>query len=386
MPVLSFSRVAANCLHSVLLVASVGSLSAKEPRQIRETGGAFVGSVGCKSSSCHGGAGPKRSQYITWSQKDFHTKAYAVLLNSRSERMAESLGIGAAQSSARCTGCHSPMQSVAPSRLTRTAPPDEGVSCETCHGAAGGWLRGHTRTDWTYNTRVAAGMRDLKNLYVRANTCVACHQNLAPDLLKAGHPDLFFELDGQSVAQPKHWQDEEPWSGLRQWLTGGGRAARNELGARKRFAADTRSVARWDGLAWLCATATSAGSIPSPFVRPQTIPGGIRPGAKRVGRVGAPRVGLQLERRLRSNDAHRAGIGGRGIYAKGDDPVARPAREASRPRARSARQRAQSKPKGCLTIDSELNQLFEDVRTLDAFDASGFADHLQSLHTALENR
>ncbi|HZE13672.1 MAG TPA: hypothetical protein VE086_07940, partial [Chthoniobacterales bacterium] len=86
-------------------------LPAKESRPIPETGGTFVGSLGCKSSSCHGGAGPKRSQYLTWSQKDFHTKAFAVLLNSRSERIAESLGIAAAPSSARCTVCHSPLQS-----------------------------------------------------------------------------------------------------------------------------------------------------------------------------------------------------------------------------------------------------------------------------------
>ena len=263
-------RIVCLCL---LFAAGVSSLSAKEPRQVRETGGVFVGSVGCKSSSCHGGAGPKRSQYITWSLKDYHTKAYAVLLNSRSERMAESLGIAPAQSSARCTSCHSPMQSVAPSRLTRTAPPDEGVSCETCHGAAGGWLRGHTRTDWTYNTRVAAGMRDLKNLYVRANTCVACHQNLAPDLLKAGHPDLFFELDGQSVAQPKHWQDEEPWSGLRQWLTGQAVALREMSWALARDPQnDAFAIARWDGLAWLCATATSLASISSPVSQPPALP------------------------------------------------------------------------------------------------------------------
>ena len=79
----------------------------------------------------------------------------------------------AATTSARCTVCHSPFQSVAANRLAPTAHPDEGVSCETCHGAAGGWLRGHTRTDWTYNTRVAAGMRDLRSLYVRATACAA---------------------------------------------------------------------------------------------------------------------------------------------------------------------------------------------------------------------
>ena len=50
----------------------------------------FVGSAGCKSSSCHGGAGEKRSQYITWTQQDFHSRGYAVLVNARSARMAES--------------------------------------------------------------------------------------------------------------------------------------------------------------------------------------------------------------------------------------------------------------------------------------------------------
>jgi hypothetical protein len=37
-----------------------------------------------------------------------------------------------------------------------------------------------------------------------------------------------------------------------------------------------------------------------------------------------------------------------------------------------------------LKIDPELNQLFQDVKTLDTFDASSFAGHLQNLRTALE--
>ena len=83
-------------------------LPAKESRQIQETGGTFVGSLGCQSSSCHGGAGPKRNQYLTWSQKDFHTKGFTILLDARSQRIAEGLGVGPAESSARCTVCHSP--------------------------------------------------------------------------------------------------------------------------------------------------------------------------------------------------------------------------------------------------------------------------------------
>lgn len=379
-------RTARICL---IFTAAAASVIAKEPRQIRESGSAFVGSVGCKSSSCHGGAGLKRSQYITWSQKDFHIKAHAVLLNARSERIAEGLGIAAAQSSARCTSCHSPFQSVAPSRLARTAHPDEGVSCESCHGAAGSWLRGHTRTDWSYNTRVAAGMRDLRNLYVRANACVACHQNLAPDLLKAGHPDLFFELDGQSVAQPKHWVDEEPWSGLRQWLTGQAVALREMSWALtgEPQLGDGFSIARWDGLAWLCAVATSAGSIPSP-VSPPPSPAGQSDFTSMQAQADA------LARR--ASTFHWTDSSARSLLA------ALAAMDAEFTAKRTANpllgQRAKrlvlaldrlvnavGQNRGSpLKIDSELNQLFEDVRTLDSFDAPSFAAHLRAFREALD--
>ena len=164
----------------------------------------------------------------------------------------------AAQTSARCTVCHSPLQSVAPSRLTKTAQPDEGVSCENCHGAASQWLRGHTRKDWTYATCVGAGMRDLRNFYVRANTCVACHQNLDADLLAAGHPELTFELDGQSVAEPKHWRDEDPWSGPRAWLVGQAVALREMSWALANSETpDADATARWSALVWLLAKTTA---------------------------------------------------------------------------------------------------------------------------------
>ncbi len=223
--------------------------------------GQFVGTAGCKSSSCHGGAGEKRSQYFTWVQQDFHARAYAVLVDARSARMAETLSLPAAQTSERCTVCHSPLQSVAPARLAKTARVDEGVSCESCHGAAGPWLRGHTRKDWSYATRVTAGMHDLRNFYVRANTCVACHQNLAPELLQAGHPELIFELDGQSVAEPEHWKDDDPARGPRAWLVGQAVALREMSWAlAQNETVDSESVNRWQGLAWLLAKATATQS------------------------------------------------------------------------------------------------------------------------------
>ena len=249
----SFCRCPIGLLFAILLLADFTSTGGAAGLQE----GRFVGAAGCKSSSCHGGAGETRSQYLTWVQQDFHPRAYAVLVSARSARMAEALHLPAAQTSARCTVCHSPFQSVSPSRLVSTTMIDEGVSCENCHGAAEPWLRGHTRKDWTYATRVGAGMRDLRSYYVRANTCVACHQNLAADLLNAGHPELTFELDGQSGAEPKHWRDD-PRDGPRAWLVGQAIALREMSWALANSdSPDPRAVAAWSALRWLLEKTTA---------------------------------------------------------------------------------------------------------------------------------
>lgn len=240
-----------------IAVLSFGAAPLSHAAETPISSGQFVGSAGCKSSSCHGGAGEKRSQFITWSRQDFHARAYAVLVNARSARMADTLRIGQAETSPRCTVCHSPFQSVESPRLTTAAQAEQNVSCESCHNAASGWLRGHTRSDWTYAARVTAGMRDLQNLYVRANTCVACHQNLEPDILAAGHPELRFELDGQSVAEPKHWKDD-PNTGAKAWLIGQAVALREMSWALGKIDnPDTEAVARWNGLVWLLGKVTA---------------------------------------------------------------------------------------------------------------------------------
>lgn len=267
-------------LRSLFLLAlalQIGRAIAAEPRQLRTDGARFVGAVGCKSSSCHGGAGEKHGQYITWLRQDIHTRGYAILTNARSERIADALKLPQmeerlprATTSARCTICHSPFQAIPQTQRLSGADATESVSCEDCHGAAEPWLRGHTRPDWTYATRVGAGMRDLKSLYVRANTCVACHQNLDADISAAGHPTLVFELDGQSVAEPKHWRDEET-SGVRAWLTGQAVALR-ELSwhLSTNPSPNPQALTQWRALAWLLAKVTAAESTLLPIEAPAT--------------------------------------------------------------------------------------------------------------------
>jgi hypothetical protein len=243
-------------IFAAILFCSTGML-ANEINQSSLESAEFVGAANCRSSSCHGGAGPKREQYLVWSRQDFHAKSFAILTSARSARIIETIGGGEASTNARCTVCHSPFQTMAPTRLASTAHPDEGVSCESCHGAARSWLRGHTRPDWTYATRVTAGMRDLRSLYVRANSCVACHQNIDNELLKAGLPTMVFELDSQSIDEPKHWRDD-PWIGSRAWLTGQAVALRE---ATWRWRTDPISApdmqATSSALAWLLEKVTT---------------------------------------------------------------------------------------------------------------------------------
>ncbi len=180
----------------------------------------FLGAQSCASASCHGGADAMHNQFIIWSKKDFHTRAPATLSMNRSARIAETLKISDATSHARCTVCHNPFQSVPLERKGPLVGNLEGVSCESCHNAAEPWLLSHTRTDLTHEQKVSAGLRDLKNLYVRGNTCVACHQNLEPELRAAGHPELVFEMDGQCVAMPRHWSETNRLRGAQMWWIG----------------------------------------------------------------------------------------------------------------------------------------------------------------------
>jgi hypothetical protein len=213
----------------------------------------FLGAASCASSSCHGGGGQHQNQYLIWSLRDFHSqRPFATLTTSRARQIADSLHIADPISDLQCTSCHAPLHEV-PSQLRGDAfKVSEGVSCETCHGRAEPWLRSHTRTDFTHADRVQAGMRDLKNLYARANSCVACHQTVAIPLLRAGHPELIFELDGQTVSEPKHWRESTNTNPAQLWLVGQATALREMSWQLSREQQpDEKLVTRWRALLWL---------------------------------------------------------------------------------------------------------------------------------------
>jgi hypothetical protein len=115
-------------------------------------------------------------------------------------------------------------------------------------------------------------MRDLRSAYVRANTCVACHQVIDPDLLKAGHPELIFELDGQTASEPRHWTKKDAWFGPKAWLVGQAAALRDiSLDLAAHPGANPDQVAQEQALFWLLNRIPQVKAGTPPDIQPSSI-------------------------------------------------------------------------------------------------------------------
>ncbi len=184
--------------------------------------------------------------------------------------MAENLGIEDATQSQSCTACHSPMKQVAPAAFAKTFDKhgvDKGVSCASCHGGEEKWLLSHTRPEYPRDALAQLGMRPLATAYQRANSCVACHQNLEDKLLDVKHPPLVFELDGLLVAEPKHWREAEGFSNAQTWLVGQAVALREMAAQARREPGDIREAEIQAASALLNATETNWDGTQEDMVR-----------------------------------------------------------------------------------------------------------------------
>jgi hypothetical protein len=195
--------------------------------------------------------------------------------------IAKALGIADYRKSDQCNVCHSPMETVPKEQLAIKVP-NADVSCETCHGPAKNWLLFHTRPDVTHAQRVAAGMRDLRTPYQRANTCVGCHTNLPAALQKAGHPELRFELGRQIHNLPPHWRSAEQPG--RNWLVGQAVLLRELCWQVEKNAAPPDVPERIRAIHWLLRE-TPAGARFLPDAKGDTTPAALREAADKLARA-----------------------------------------------------------------------------------------------------
>lgn len=195
----------------VMLAAAVTAASAAP-----KTAGTFVGANAC--ASCH------VQETAVWKATRHHASFDAAETNPKYKDILAVVGDSKSmKTSATCTLCHFTM---VPSGGGKPAA-KSGPSCESCHGAASGWVKVHGDygkgvTKETESKAHAlerqmkselAGMRAPRNLFEIASSCAECHGMAHPALegtvlakmLEAGHPlEPEFELVRYSQGTVRH--------------------------------------------------------------------------------------------------------------------------------------------------------------------------------------
>jgi hypothetical protein len=217
-------------------------------------------------------------------------------------------------------------------------------------------------------------MRDLRDLYGRANTCVACHQNVDPAIVAVGHhPALIFELDGQTQDEPRHWTDEP--AGAQAWFVGQAVALREVSWSLLNGRADpARSRPVWQGLVWLLSRsglefrlAPLDSSAPTATVLASSVETADQL-ARRAAQAWEPQYGGSILRRLAATQGD--------FLASGTAPLEQACRAErlvlALDRLLAATPAAQ-RPAGA---SAELDRLFRLAQSQPDFDPAAFAGEL----------
>ena len=198
-----------------------------------------VGATGCSGAACHGSPirgdlptshwGPDldrwKTSYEVWRLYDPHARAYRVLIDGEPGKVSAEIvrKLSGEGSKAWEDPGAWPATRIPGSRSVGRTNATRGVSCEACHGNATRYLYDHI--GWgpgpEHHAKFRpAGMTELFDPAVRAETCAKCHvgapsgdgspfRNVSHDLIAAGHPRLNFDYATYVRALPPHWTEKD---------------------------------------------------------------------------------------------------------------------------------------------------------------------------------
>ena len=129
----------------------------------------FTGAKKC--SMCHKKA-ESGDQYGIWLETK-HAKAMESLGTPEAKEIAAKLGIDDPKISGKCVKCHSTAYWFSEEKVTEAIPVEEGVSCESCHGAGKDYMKKSIMQ--SREEAIANGL-----LIPDETTCVKCHNSEAP--------------------------------------------------------------------------------------------------------------------------------------------------------------------------------------------------------------
>ncbi|MGZ4994856.1 MAG: multiheme c-type cytochrome [Methylobacter sp.] len=219
-----------------LLIAFVSGANAEIPAEPRQAIDMHLGVVTCAGNTCHGANAPlknsrvQQNEFTIWHREDKHAKAYTVLFNDASKRIARNLGINAAHTEKLCLDCHA--DNIPVERRGKRFQIEDGVGCETCHGGGERYLGPHVSGTRTHAENVELGLYPTDQPEARATLCLACHLGTKDKLathriLGAGHPRISFELDTFTHIEPMHFKLDTDYkerkgnpNGMQIWAVG----------------------------------------------------------------------------------------------------------------------------------------------------------------------
>lgn len=169
----------------------------------------IVGAMEC--GECH------EKEVETWKDTAHFTGGLSLPRSPEAKRIAKALGIRRIKVAGQCITCHYTPEEEPDGRVKAS----QGVSCESCHGAAKDWIEIHdkyggpelTRETETVDHRDErhakcdrAGMHRPGPLYNLAAACWTCHTTPSEELVNdAGHPLCDdFELVSWSQGKIRH--------------------------------------------------------------------------------------------------------------------------------------------------------------------------------------
>jgi hypothetical protein len=157
----------------VLVAAWVSSAflapASSEEKKDRE----FIGVDKCKM--CHKKP-DQGEQYTKWLEGP-HAKAYATLASDKSKEIAKKMKIENPQEAAECLKCHVTAHGVDAKLLGAKFNKEDGVGCESCHGAGGDY--------YTMKTMKGISAGEIEPASVGLimpdeKICVTCHNEKSP--------------------------------------------------------------------------------------------------------------------------------------------------------------------------------------------------------------
>jgi hypothetical protein len=219
---------------TILGIAQAQTLPYNSPHQT-------LGAVTCASSLCHGAvklwkdSPVLQNEYVTYTRTDKHTRAYKVLFNAKSQRIAKNLGLKDGAHNAKiCLDCHA--HNIPEAKRGERFVFADGITCETCHGPAEKYIASHVSpvSDPVahHQANVENGLYPLNDAMSRAKLCLSCHfgnkdRLVTHRIMGAGHPRMSFELDTFTEIAPKHFvidkdysERKKVWDGVQVWATG----------------------------------------------------------------------------------------------------------------------------------------------------------------------